>query len=67
MIRLALYARYSSENQRDAAIEDQMRQCRERAARRRIAARVMPGLLRQQPHQAISRQYRMPENAWCYG
>lgn len=33
MIRLALYARYSSENQRDASIEDQLRQCRERAAR----------------------------------
>jgi DNA invertase Pin-like site-specific DNA recombinase len=33
MIRIALYARYSSENQRDASIEDQLRQCRERAAR----------------------------------
>lgn len=32
MIRVALYARYSSENQRDASIEDQLRQCRERAA-----------------------------------
>jgi predicted site-specific integrase-resolvase len=33
MIRVALYARYSSENQRDASIEDQLRQCRERAGR----------------------------------
>ena len=32
-IRVALYARYSSDNQRDASIEDQLRQCRERAAR----------------------------------
>jgi DNA invertase Pin-like site-specific DNA recombinase len=30
---VALYARYSSDNQRDASIEDQLRQCRERAAR----------------------------------
>jgi site-specific DNA recombinase len=28
MIRVALYARYSSENQRDASIEDQLRLCR---------------------------------------
>ncbi len=33
MTRIALYARYSSDNQRDASIEDQLRQCRERAAR----------------------------------
>src|SRR5690606_19107322 len=33
MLRIALYARYSSENQRDASIEDQLRQCRERAER----------------------------------
>lgn len=33
MHRIALYARYSSENQRDASIEDQLRQCRERAER----------------------------------
>jgi len=32
-MRVALYARYSSDNQRDASIEDQLRQCRERAAR----------------------------------
>ena len=31
MTRTALYARYSSENQRDASIEDQVRVCRERA------------------------------------
>jgi site-specific DNA recombinase len=31
-IRLSLYARYSSENQRDASIEERLRQCRERAA-----------------------------------
>ncbi|MGH6792665.1 MAG: recombinase family protein [Methyloceanibacter sp.] len=30
MIRAAIYARYSSENQRDASIEDQVRQCRAR-------------------------------------
>ncbi|CUJ81278.1 hypothetical protein PH7735_00001 [Shimia thalassica] len=29
--RVALYARYSSDNQRDASIEDQLRLCRERA------------------------------------
>lgn len=33
MRRIALYARYSFDNQRDASIEDQSRQCRERAAR----------------------------------
>ena len=31
----ALYARYSSDNQRDASIEDQLRICRERAERER--------------------------------
>ncbi len=31
--RVALYARYSSDHQRDASIEDQLRQCRERAVR----------------------------------
>ena len=30
MIRAAIYARYSSDNQRDASIEDQARQCRAR-------------------------------------
>lgn len=33
MTRVALYTRYSSDNQRDASIEDQLRQCREHAAR----------------------------------
>ncbi len=33
MIRVALYARYSSDNQRDASIEDQLRICREHAER----------------------------------
>ena len=33
MIRTAIYARYSSDNQRDASIEDQIRVCRERAER----------------------------------
>src|SRR5258708_8181543 len=33
MTRVALYARYSSDNQRDASIEDQLRICREKAAR----------------------------------
>lgn len=33
MPTVALYARYSSDNQRDASIEDQLRLCRERAER----------------------------------
>jgi hypothetical protein len=33
MTRVALYARYSSDNQRDASIEDQLRICRENAER----------------------------------
>ncbi|WP_319798705.1 recombinase family protein [Nitrobacter sp.] len=33
MTRVALYARYSSDNQRDASIEDQLRICREQAKR----------------------------------
>ena len=33
MQRVALYARYSSDNQREASIEDQLRLCRERAER----------------------------------
>src|SRR5712664_578474 len=33
MTRVALYARYSSDNQRDGSIEDQLRICREKAAR----------------------------------
>lgn len=33
MTRVALYARYSSDNQRDASIEDQFRICRERTMR----------------------------------
>jgi site-specific DNA recombinase len=33
MTRVAHYARYSSDDQRDASIEDQLRQCRERAGR----------------------------------
>ncbi|MER9132633.1 recombinase family protein [Mesorhizobium sp. M0768] len=35
MTRVALYARYSSDNQREASIEDQLRLCREHAARER--------------------------------
>jgi site-specific DNA recombinase len=31
MSRIALYARYSSDNQREASIEDQLRLCREHA------------------------------------
>jgi DNA invertase Pin-like site-specific DNA recombinase len=31
--RIALYARYSSDNQRDASIEDQLRLCRLHAER----------------------------------
>ena len=33
MTRVALYARYSSDNQNAASIEDQFRVCREQAAR----------------------------------
>jgi site-specific DNA recombinase len=33
MPRVVLYARYSSDNQRDASIEDQLRICREKAER----------------------------------
>ena len=33
MMRVALYARYSSDNQREASIEDQFRICREQAKR----------------------------------
>ena len=32
MTRVALYARYSTDNQREASIEDQLRLCREHAA-----------------------------------
>lgn len=35
MIRVAIYARYSSDKQREASIEDQVRLCEERAARER--------------------------------
>ncbi|PQZ47257.1 recombinase family protein [Ochrobactrum sp. MYb15] len=35
MTRVALYARYSSDNQREASIEDQLRICREQAKRER--------------------------------
>jgi DNA invertase Pin-like site-specific DNA recombinase len=31
MTRVAIYARYSSDNQRDASIDDQLRLCREHA------------------------------------
>ena len=31
-MRAVIYARYSSENQRDASIEDQVRLCKERIA-----------------------------------
>ncbi len=33
MTRVALYARYSSDNQREASIDDQFRICREQATR----------------------------------
>ena len=33
MTRVALYARYSSENQKENSIEDQFRNCEKRAAR----------------------------------
>ncbi|HTA45980.1 MAG TPA: recombinase family protein [Bryobacteraceae bacterium] len=34
MIRCAIYARYSSDLQRESSMEDQIRQCREYAANR---------------------------------
>ncbi len=42
-MKVAIYARYSSENQRDASIADQFRVCREFAQRQgwHIAARVL--------------------------
>ena len=43
MTRVALYARYSSDNQREASIEDQFRICREQAKREKwkvVGARV---------------------------
>src|SRR3546814_18803432 len=33
MTRVALYARYSSDNQREASVEDQLRLCRQHAER----------------------------------
>jgi site-specific DNA recombinase len=36
-VKVAIYARYSSDNQRDASIADQLRVCREYAARQRWA------------------------------
>ena len=33
MTKVAIYARYSSDQQREASIEDQIRLCQERAAR----------------------------------
>lgn len=33
-MRVVIYARYSSENQREASIEDQLRICKERVVRR---------------------------------
>jgi site-specific DNA recombinase len=33
MTRVALYARYSSDKQREASVEDQLRLCEERAAK----------------------------------
>ncbi|WP_338040721.1 recombinase family protein [Nitratireductor luteus] len=35
MTRAALYARYSSDNQSEASLEDQFRLCRKRAAQER--------------------------------
>lgn len=36
MTRVALYARYSSDNQREASIEDQLRICREAGEAREV-------------------------------
>jgi hypothetical protein len=43
MTRVALYARYSSDNQRDASIEDQLRICRENP-RSILVSSVTPSL-----------------------
>ena len=37
MTRVAIYARHSSDNQREAPIEDQVKICRERVDRERVA------------------------------
>ena len=39
MTRAVIYARYSSDNQRDASIEDQVRQCRARIEQEGMATR----------------------------
>lgn len=46
MTRAALYARYSSDNQREASIEDQFRLCREHAARERWRRSSIPMRMR---------------------
>ena len=38
MMRAAIYARYSTDHQRDASIADQLRVCRARADRGRMAS-----------------------------
>jgi hypothetical protein len=49
MTRVALYARYSSDNQRDASIEDQLRICREKAARENWTQSSAPTRMREFP------------------
>ena len=55
MTRAAIYARYSSDKQREASIEDQVRLCEERAAREGWVVHeryCRPRHLRRQPHAA---------------
>ena len=49
-MKVAIYARYSSENQRDASITDQFRVCRELAADEELVTdRCVPLLFRRVP------------------
>ena len=52
-MRVCIYARYSSDKQREASIEDQVRLCEERAAREgwKVANAI--------------RIMRSPARAWC--
>ena len=73
MPRVALYARYSSDNQRDASIEDQLRQCREHADREGwtvVEQLFRPRHLRRIPHSirhpvVACRMRRPAGSTWC--
>lgn len=53
MLSVALYARYSSDNQRDASVENQLRFYRERAERENCAAPPQHGAV-------VSQTNRLP-------